>query len=397
MSFWGPQCCETNSNAKKREEEGPLGGLFDFFAKCVSPEANSRGNGHMSSAYMNGNGSTVRSVGAFSQAEAPMEFSLDDNSLELLFRRADMNKTGYIERDEGRIMFQELLRHIDPSYRVTPQDMEDMFNFFDQDGDGRIDRVDHRQSMRELLTKYKFGEQALIIVDLQNDFVCGSLKVEGGLDAVRNTNSIRRKFKHVFLTRDWHPRNHCSFHENNPGTQLFQNINLTLPDGEVVDQVMWPTHCVQHTSGADFHPDLVTAKTDIVLDKGLNSAVDSYSGFFDNSHGINPKTGRRSGDTGLCEILRQHNVNEVYCVGLAYDYCVGFTAQDAAECGFRSYLIEDCARAVQPGSKMQMRRQLMEKGVKLIHSSMAPMPRPQPNGAFTMEAVRRAVQSRSAL
>jgi nicotinamidase-related amidase len=91
--------------------------------------------------------------------------------------------------------------------------------------------------MRELLTNYKYGEQALIIVDLQNDFVCGSLKVEGGVDAVRNTNSIRRKFKHIFLTRDWHPRNHCSFHENNPGTQLFETVRLTLPDGEVVDQV----------------------------------------------------------------------------------------------------------------------------------------------------------------
>mmetsp|Transcript_27649 Transcript_27649/g.55616 ORF Transcript_27649/g.55616 Transcript_27649/m.55616 type:complete len:296 (+) Transcript_27649:3-890(+) len=293
-------------------------------------------------------------------------------------------------------MFQEVMRHVDPSYRTTPKDMEDLFAFFDQDGDGRVDRFDHRLSMRELLTHYKHGEQALVIVDLQNDFVCGSLKVEGGVDAVRNTNSLRRKFRHVFLTRDWHPRNHCSFHDNNPGTQLFQTIKLTLPDGEVVDQVMWPTHCVQHSSGADFHPDLVTQPSDIVLDKGLNAAVDSYSGFFDNSRAINPRTGRRNGDTGLLEKLREHNVNEVYCVGLAYDYCVGFTAQDAVECGFKAYLVEDCARAVQPASKLHMRKLLIDRGVKLIHSSMAPMPRPQPNGSFTMEAVRRAVQKRLA-
>mmetsp|Transcript_51912 Transcript_51912/g.105698 ORF Transcript_51912/g.105698 Transcript_51912/m.105698 type:complete len:385 (+) Transcript_51912:163-1317(+) len=383
MSFWGPQCCETASNAKPEKEPNLFDGVFDFFVKCSNPSAEGQRGGQR-----NGIHSEIYSRPVSSAyTAAPVEFNLDDRSLEQLFRRADMNRTGYIERDEAKFMFQEVMNYIDSAYQPSSEDFEDLFAYFDRDRDGRIDRVDHRLSMRELLTKYRFGEQALIIVDLQNDFVCGTLKVEGGLDAVRNTNSIRKRFKHVFCTRDWHPKNHCSFHENNPNTNLFDTIKMRLPDGEIVNQVMWPTHCVQHSSGAEFHPELVRKPDDVVVDKGLNVAVDSYSGFFDNGSG-------RNGDTGMLELLHQHNVNEVYVVGLAYDFCVGFTAKDAVDCGFKSYLVEDCARAVQPATKRDMRQSLIDKGVKLIHSSMAPLSRPCPNGTYTMQAVRRATMQR---
>lgn len=163
------------------------------------------------------------------------------------------------------------------------------------------------------------NKSALIIVDVQNDF-CegGSLAINDASSIVPLINKLRQNplFSMIILTRDWHPENHGSFVENNPGQKVFTLFKL--PDTGV-DQMMWPKHCVQGTKGAEFHPDLTVLSTDTIVNKGTLERVDSYSGF-----GSHPEV------TELEKILRENHIQTVYCVGLAYDYCVGSTALDAA-------------------------------------------------------------------
>ncbi|KAJ1485899.1 pyrazinamidase/nicotinamidase PncA [Baffinella frigidus] len=197
-----------------------------------------------------------------------------------------------------------------------------------------LTRPHTRTRFRELL-QHRTGKRALLLVDLQNDFVDGSLAVPDGYTAVKMSNALRHKFEVVACTRDWHPADHCSFADMHGAEAMSKSRRCH------VVQVMWPRHCVQGTYGADFHPDLEFSPSDYVCDKASSplNAVDSYSGFFDNMKG---------NETPLRAELRARGVSEVYCVGLAYDFCVGSTAVDAVDCGFVSYMVEDCCRAVNP-------------------------------------------------
>ena len=174
--------------------------------------------------------------------------------------------------------------------------------------------------------------QALIVIDVQNDFCSGgALAVSEGNQIVPLINAMMPDFDAVILTQDWHPADHCSFAANHPGKPLFSLQQIpTGPDGsgQTMEQVMWPTHCVQGTWGAEFAPGLTVQDTDLVQPKGTDCNVDSYSGFFDNC---------QNADTGLQNRLRALGVNAVFCAGVAYDYCVGSTAADAAKCAFYSY------------------------------------------------------------
>ena len=172
-------------------------------------------------------------------------------------------------------------------------------------------------------------------------------------------NDLRKKYKNTFFdytfrTRDWHPANHCSFQANNPGTELFQTI--TLPDTGV-EQVMWPVHCVQNSHGAEFHEEVFPEQDEIVIDKGLLERVDSYSGF-----GSPPEK------TTLKDELTSRGVTELYCVGLAYDYCVGSTAVDGAKNGFKTFLITDATKSVADPSKEAMSKRIQDAGVIEITS-----------------------------
>ena len=174
---------------------------------------------------------------------------------------------------------------------------------------------------------------ALIVVDLQNDFVPGgALPVPHGDQIVPAVNRLQPHFPVIVATQDWHPATHVSFASNHPGRQAGEVIEL---DG--LPQILWPTHCVQGTTGADFVPDLDRTRWDGVFVKGIDPQIDSYSGFFDNGH-------RQS--TGLGDYLRERGVTDVYMAGLATDYCVKFTALDALELGFTTHLIEDACRGV---------------------------------------------------
>jgi len=201
--------------------------------------------------------------------------------------------------------------------------------------------------------------KALILVDLQNDFVPGgALPVPQGDEIVPIINQLQPLFDLVLATQDWHPHNHCSFAANHPGKQPGDIVQLNgLP------QILWPEHCVQHTKGADFLLGLKTDRIQKVFQKGTDPAIDSYSGFFDNGH---------LKATGLGNYLKEKGVDEVYVAGLATDYCVKFTALDAIALGFKTFLIEDASRGVElkPGDTKAAIETMRQAGVRLIQSSV---------------------------
>jgi nicotinamidase/pyrazinamidase len=200
---------------------------------------------------------------------------------------------------------------------------------------------------------------ALILVDLQNDFVPGgALPVTEGDAVVPVANRLLREgdFDLVVATQDWHPPDHGSFAANHPGRKPGEVIDL---DG--LRQILWPVHCVQNSAGAAFLPGLDMARVEEVFQKGTDPRIDSYSGFFDNGH-------RKA--TGLGEYLKSKGVTEVYVLGLATDYCVRFTALDALQLGFRTHLVEDASRGVnlKPGDVQRAVEEMRAAGVAVTRS-----------------------------
>jgi nicotinamidase/pyrazinamidase len=201
-------------------------------------------------------------------------------------------------------------------------------------------------------------DAALILVDLQNDFVPGgALAVREGDRVVPIANALMPRFELVVATQDWHPADHGSFAANHPGKRVGEVIELNgLP------QVLWPVHCVQGTRGAEFVPGLAVERFDHVFQKGTDPAIDSYSGFFDNGH-------RRS--TGMADWLKEQGVTDLYIMGLATDYCVKFTALDARQQNFNVHLIQDGCRGVElhPGDIAKAIDEMKSEGVHLINSA----------------------------
>ena len=191
----------------------------------------------------------------------------------------------------------------------------------------------------------------LIVVDLQNDFCPGgTLAVPEGDQIVPLVNRIGRAFRHVILTQDWHPLGHESFASSHNGKSPFETIEA--PYGT---QVLWPDHCVQETPGAAFHPDLDLPNAELVLRKGFHKDIDSYSAFYEND---------RKTPTGLVSYLRERGFKSLYLCGLATDFCVNFTAVDAAREGFEVVVLEDACRAIDlEGSLAAARTAMLEAGV----------------------------------
>ncbi|MEM6268710.1 MAG: bifunctional nicotinamidase/pyrazinamidase [Bacteroidota bacterium] len=198
---------------------------------------------------------------------------------------------------------------------------------------------------------------ALILVDLQNDFLPGgALAVPQGDAVIPLANAIQKKFSLVVMTQDFHPSDHGSFAANHAGHDLYEVVDL-----HGLDQVLWPVHCVQDTPGAEFSAELDTRAVTRIFPKGTEATVDSYSGFFDN--------GRRQA-TGLGDFLLERGVETVYVLGLATDYCVKYTVLDALSLGFRTYLIEDASRGVgiSPDDIPNAIREMTEAGAQVIQS-----------------------------
>ena len=199
--------------------------------------------------------------------------------------------------------------------------------------------------------------RALILVDLQNDFIPGgALAVPRGDEVIPVANRMQEHFDLVVATQDWHPPDHGSFALQHEGRQPGDVIELSG-----VEQVLWPVHCVQETDGAAFVEGLNMDRVTRVFRKGTQKDIDSYSGFFDNGH--------RHG-TGLAEYLKEQSVTAVYVLGLATDYCVKFTALDARSQGFQTYLIEDGCRGVDltPGDVAGAVDEMKAAGVQVLKS-----------------------------
>lgn len=199
--------------------------------------------------------------------------------------------------------------------------------------------------------------KALILVDIQNDFLPGgALAVPRGNEIIPIVNQLQARFPIVVATQDWHPANHGSFAANHPGKEPYEQINLNG-----LSQVLWPVHCVQNTYGAELAPQLSRKGIGRIFPKGTDPMIDSYSGFYDNGH-------RKS--TGLGEWLSQQNVREVYICGLATDYCVKFTALDGVKVGLRTHLVEDACRGVnlQPSDVANAIETMRRGNVEVVQS-----------------------------
>jgi nicotinamidase/pyrazinamidase len=198
--------------------------------------------------------------------------------------------------------------------------------------------------------------KTLILIDVQNDFMpYGALPVPEGDQIVPVINKIIHNFELVVATQDWHPQNHISFASNHYGKKPFDVIDL-----EGFPQTLWPNHCVQGTEGAEFHPKLETKPIEAIFRKGVNSKIDSYSGFYDNLH-------KRS--TGLAGYLREKQAKDLYFVGLAADYCVYYSILDALQEGFNVFLIEDATRPIDKNNfNNNLKQELIQKKVTIITS-----------------------------
>jgi nicotinamidase/pyrazinamidase len=197
------------------------------------------------------------------------------------------------------------------------------------------------------------SSEALIVIDVQNDFCPGGvLAVAGGDEIMPLVNAMIREAEHVVLTQDWHPAGHSSFASSHPGKAPFQTV--TMPYGE---QTLWPDHCVQGTQGAEFHADLAWQTAQLVIRKGFRTAIDSYSAFFEND---------RATPTGLAGYLRERGISAITLAGLATDFCVAFSALDAVRQGFAVTVRLDACRGIDlNGSVETVLGRMRDAGVTL--------------------------------
>ncbi len=198
---------------------------------------------------------------------------------------------------------------------------------------------------------------ALIVVDMQNDFCPGgALPVPHGDDILPKINALSRRFSMVVATQDWHPSDHKSFASAHPGAEAFSTIPY---NGK--QRTLWPDHCVQNTRGADFHPALDQAPLRLVVRKGMDREVDSYSAFCDNE---------KDKRTGLAGALRELSIRRVLLAGLATDFCVYYTAMDAREAGFEVVLLHDACRPIDLGGSLESALVAMQnQGVQIVVSA----------------------------
>ena len=195
---------------------------------------------------------------------------------------------------------------------------------------------------------------ALLVIDVQNDFCPGgALQVAGGNEIIPGINQEMTKYDYIVLTQDWHPKGHSSFATSHDGASPLDVIEM--PYGA---QVLWPDHCVQGSHGAEFHSELKTARANAVIRKGSNPLIDSYSAFFEND---------RKTPTGLHGYFRSLEIEKINLVGLATDFCVNYSAQDAAKLGYKVSVFEKMCRSIDiNGSLALARTEMRECGVELI-------------------------------
>jgi nicotinamidase/pyrazinamidase len=199
-------------------------------------------------------------------------------------------------------------------------------------------------------------QDVLIVIDVQNDFCPGgALAVADGDAVIEPIHRVAAKFEHIVLTQDWHTAGHASFASAHPGKKPFEQIEVSYGM-----QTLWPDHCVQGSRGAEFHPSLRLTRAELILRKGFRPQIDSYSAFFEND---------RTTATGLAGYLRERSLTRVFLAGLAYDFCVGYSALDARRLGFEAIILRDACRAIDlNGSVAEIEAKFAEAGVVLLES-----------------------------
>ena len=197
----------------------------------------------------------------------------------------------------------------------------------------------------------------LLVIDVQNDFCPGgALAVPLGDEVIAPIHHVSAQFEHIVLTQDWHPSNHFSFAASHPGKQPYDSVELSYGA-----QTLWPPHCVQGTRGAEFCPALQLTQAELILRKGFRPQIDSYSAFFEND---------RTTPTGLAGYLKERGLTRVFLAGLAYDYCVGYSALDGLRLGFPAFVLRDACRAIDLNvSVAAIEAEFARAGVALIDSA----------------------------
>ena len=196
---------------------------------------------------------------------------------------------------------------------------------------------------------------ALIVVDVQKGFTPGgNLAVTSADQIIPNINRLGQYFQNIVLTQDWHPAEHISFADNHPAQAAYDTIQL-----DYGSQVLWPSHCVQGTEDAEFHPELNLPQAQLIIRKGFHQNIDSYSAFME----ADQKT-----STGLAGYLRERGIDTVFIVGIATDFCVAWTAMDACKLGFKAYVIADATKGIDLNGSLQHAWQdMLAQGVKRIY------------------------------
>ncbi len=195
---------------------------------------------------------------------------------------------------------------------------------------------------------------ALIIIDMQNDFCCvGALAVKDGEKIIEPINGAQEEFDTIILTQDWHPKEHSSFASNN-SAEVYSNIEM-----DYGPQILWPDHCIKGSVGANFHKNLNTNNSDLILRKGCNPKIDSYSAFFEND---------KNTTTGLEGYLVKKEIKRLYLCGLAFDYCVFYSALNGVNLGFDMFVFQDLTKAIDLNKSEEIaKKRMIEKGINLFN------------------------------
>ncbi|XP_018322686.1 uncharacterized protein LOC108735281 isoform X4 [Agrilus planipennis] len=285
-----------------------------------------------------------------------------------------------LDIDEFRCICRALFRNDKGKiYSLSEMQLREIFEVFDKNEDGYLDKEEFAFCWNNWIKIVVRPISVFLIVDVQNDFISGSLNIshcsaqQDGTEVIEPINRLLDtvQFDAVFYSLDWHPSDHISFIDNIGQRELDPSSPVTAENAKVYDTVifkgpppmkqkLWPRHCVQDTWGSELHKDLKVIDNSIKVYKGTNPEVDSYSVFWDN---------RKLTDTTLCAQLRMKNATDIYVCGLAYDVCVGATAIDALSIGYRTILLDDCSRGVDLVDIEKTKNSVIDNNGVIVNSS----------------------------
>lgn len=291
----------------------------------------------------------------------------------------DKNGDGKLDFEEFCIICQALFQNDKgEAYTLDEKRLKEIFKVFDQNNDDFIDQDEFTFCWYRWIKTIIHPVSVLLIVDVQNDFISGTLNIsncpaqQNGLEIIDPINQLLEtvEFDIVFYSLDWHPKNHISFIENIKLYELDASSPVSAENAKVYDTVifagdppieqrMWPRHCVKDTWGSKLHKDLKIVDNAIKVYKGTNSEIDSYSAFWDNG---------KLTETILCKQLRMQKVTDVYICGLAYDVCVGASALDALDIGYRTILVDDCSKGIDLSDIEKTKNSIIENNGVIVNS-----------------------------